>query len=70
MSDALYELPADLAADTNAYEQDVRRFCAGELPSDALKAKHVPRGGSRVGLCRATASLLGAAVVWQAPGWA
>jgi len=39
-----YRLPPDLAADIDAYEQDVRRFLAGELPAGVLKAKRVPRG--------------------------
>ena len=44
MSDSFYKLPADLAADIDAYEQDVRRFLAGDLPAGVLKAKRVPRG--------------------------
>jgi sulfite reductase (ferredoxin) len=39
-----YRLPADLADDIAAYERDVRRFVAGELPAPILKARRVPRG--------------------------
>ena len=44
MSDAYYRLPKDLASDIDAYEQEVKRFLAGELPAGVLKAKRVPRG--------------------------
>lgn len=39
-----YTLPAGLAEDIDAYERDVARFLAGELPAGVLKAKRVPRG--------------------------
>ena len=44
MNQAYYSLPPDLAADIDAYEQEVRRFLSGELPAPILKAKRVPRG--------------------------
>ena len=44
MSHAFYKLPSDLAADIDAYEQDVRCYLAGDLPAGVLKAKRVPRG--------------------------
>lgn len=39
-----YRLPSGLAADIDAYEGEVRRFLAGEMPAGVLKAKRVPRG--------------------------
>ena len=44
MSDPYYKLPPDLAEDIDAYERDVQRFTAGDLPAGVLKAKRVPRG--------------------------
>jgi sulfite reductase (ferredoxin) len=44
MTTTFYRLPADLAADIDAYERDVGRFLAGEMPAAVLKAKRVPRG--------------------------
>lgn len=39
-----YRLPEGLAADIDAYEDEVRRFLAGEMPAATLRAKRVPRG--------------------------
>ena len=39
-----YSLPADLAADIDAYERGVARFLAGEMPPAVFKARRVPRG--------------------------
>lgn len=44
MKNNFYQLPADIAGDINAYEHDVRRFLAGDMPAAVLKAKRVPRG--------------------------
>jgi sulfite reductase (ferredoxin) len=44
MSEPFYHLPQDLASDIDTYEQDVRRFEAGEIPVGVFKAKRVPRG--------------------------
>lgn len=44
MTDCYYRLPADLAADIDAFDRDVQRFIAGDLPAGILKAKRVPRG--------------------------
>jgi sulfite reductase (ferredoxin) len=44
MTESLYNLPAGLAEDIDAYEREVARFLAGELPAGVLKAKRVPRG--------------------------
>jgi sulfite reductase (ferredoxin) len=44
MTTGYYNLPADLAADIDTYEGEVRRFLAGEIPASVLKAKRVPRG--------------------------
>jgi len=44
MANSGYRLPADLAADIEAYERDVGRFLAGDMPAAVLKAKRVPRG--------------------------
>lgn len=38
------KLPADLAADIETYEQEVKRFLDGSLPAGILKARRVPRG--------------------------
>ena len=38
------KLPADLAADIDTYEQEVKRFLTGDLPAGILKARRVPRG--------------------------
>jgi sulfite reductase (ferredoxin) len=44
MNEPYYRLPATLADDIDAYEQDVQRFMAGNLPGDVMKAKRVPCG--------------------------
>ena len=44
MGEPPYELEADLAADIDTYESDVRGFLSGGMPAAVLKAKRVPRG--------------------------
>jgi sulfite reductase (ferredoxin) len=44
MSTAAIKLPADLAADIDLFEGEVRRFLAGELAPSIFKARRVPRG--------------------------
>ncbi|NQT91498.1 MAG: hypothetical protein HQ559_01965, partial [Lentisphaerae bacterium] len=44
MTKAYYRLPEDLSEDIDAYEGEVQRFLAGDLPAGVLKAKRVPRG--------------------------
>jgi len=44
MKTLFYKLPQDLAQDIDTYEQDVRRFEAGEVPVGVFKARRVPRG--------------------------
>lgn len=44
MRKSYYKLPANLAGDITAYEEEVRLFLNGELPGAVLKAKRVPRG--------------------------
>ncbi|OGV65821.1 MAG: hypothetical protein A2498_09775 [Lentisphaerae bacterium RIFOXYC12_FULL_60_16] len=39
-----YPLPADLAADIDTYEREVRQFLDGAMPAANIKAKRVPRG--------------------------
>lgn len=44
MTTAAINLPADLAADIDLFEGEVRRFLAGELAPGIFKARRVPRG--------------------------
>ncbi|MDP6630643.1 MAG: sulfurtransferase TusA family protein [Kiritimatiellia bacterium] len=44
MNEPFYKLPHDLAADIDAYEQDVEHFQNGEIPAGVFRAKRVPRG--------------------------
>jgi sulfite reductase (ferredoxin) len=41
---AALKLPADLSADLDVFEGEVRRFLAGELAPSIFKARRVPRG--------------------------
>ncbi len=43
-AESVYNLPPDLAADIDLYDQEVRSHLAGDLPAAVLKAKRVPRG--------------------------
>ena len=44
MTTAAIKLPADLPADLDVFEGEVRRFLAGELAPGIFKARRVPRG--------------------------
>ena len=44
MTTATIKLPAELAADIDLFEGEVRRFLAGELAPGIFKARRVPRG--------------------------
>jgi hypothetical protein len=44
MNPNFYGLPADAAAVGNAYENDVARFLAGDMPAEVLKARRVAHG--------------------------
>ncbi len=44
MNPNFYGLPADAAAVCNAYENDVARFLAGDMPAEVLKARRVAHG--------------------------
>ena len=44
MNKSAHEFLAELAADIDVYESEVRRFLSGEMPATLLKAKRVPRG--------------------------
>lgn len=44
MTEHSYRLPPTLAGDIDAYEHDVKRFLAGDLTNDIMKARRVPCG--------------------------